>query len=148
MDVLGEHFDFRIRPIEKGDDLSFMDLDNQIFNDIADEDKKILDKWGKGLELTPEEMQQMQKFEAQMKAAQMENGESASDNGLDSVHKLLASQVTPPAFESEPDPDLRFKMKVEFWKKFPFMQKLILFRRTSTMLGLAPEQVGSLFQIS
>ena len=124
---------FTIKPMAPGDDLSVLDVDQQVYANLTEEEKKIIEKIGKGEELTEEESKTIQ--DSNKRARQ----ETAS-NQLGRMHLILAQFVTPPEFDGDID------KKVKFWEGVDFILKTFLTNQIMDKLGFHPDAMVKLFQ--
>lgn len=122
----GKLLKFRIRGVEEGDDLSFLQADASNFIDMPLEERKLMRKYMKGMRLTEKEHELIDEIQAR-------NRRDAAKNSMIAVSKLLEEYVVEP------------KLSKEAWAKFPLNLKLVISNEIMEKLGLGFGETITLF---
>lgn len=124
---------FDIKPIEPGDDMSFLDTDANAYLDLKDEEIKVINKVNKKKRLNKKEKKIYERL------ANNEGG-SMSSTALEMMHQLFAQHVTPPVLDGDKE------ARKAFWITAPFNLKILLFEATMKALGLDQGTTLKLFR--
>ncbi len=114
---------FTVKPIEPGDDMSFLDTDANQYLDLKDEEIKVIEKVNKKKRLNKKEKKIYERL------AKNEGG-AMSSTALKMMHQLFAQHITPPELGGDKE------ARLAFWVKAPFNLKILLFEATMRALGL------------
>jgi hypothetical protein len=129
----GKLIPFKVKPIEPGDDMSFLDTDASAYLDLKDEEIKVIKKVNEGKKLNRKEQQIYNKL------AKNEGG-AMSSGALEMMHSLFAQHVTPPELGGDKE------ARKAFWVTAPFNMKMILFEAVMKALGLDQGSTIKLFR--
>jgi len=131
-DVLVE---FKVKPIEKGDDLSILNIDTQVLEDLPDPDKLILAKERSGAKLTKEERDRLEEIQLLL----FEKSNANIPEMMDAMNEFLAKFITPPDCNGD------IKERKRFWQHTPFKFRVDVMTEALEVLGLGPETSERLF---
>lgn len=136
----GKLLKFNIRPIVEGEDLSFIDLDKNIFADLKPDELKLFRKHLKGEDLTDTEQEKLDEINRK-------SLRNSAEKTYTMMTKLCALFATPPVFEDVPE-ELREAKKIEWWTKTPMNLRLFLGGEILDILGLNFNETIKLFHVS
>lgn len=123
---------FKVKPVESGDDLSYMDVDIDIYADLNSKEQKVIEKVGKGEKLRKGEQKL---YERIMKR----QAQKATGHVNDMLVKLLARHVTPPSFDTVEE-------REKFWETSPVDLRTFLGTQVMGVLGIDRRNTVQLFR--
>jgi len=126
--------DFEILPVDDSRIVDYMNMNIDLFRDYNDDEKKLFMEAQQGGEITPEEQAVVEKMTLELNAI-------AGQEKAKMIDGFLASQLRLP--NSSQDYDKR----LEFWKKFPFLEKWAIVEKVEDRLGLTEKSNEKLFPI-
>ena len=115
--------EFEILPLDDSRVVSTLQTHIELFNDYSKEDLKVWKKAQDGQVVSPEEKQIVERINKEIEDKQ-------SEDRITSMNNFLAAQLRLPNSTSDID------VRVEFWKKFPFITKSAIMIRVENRLGL------------
>lgn len=127
--------DFEILPVDDSRIVDYMQMNIDLFKDYSEEEKKLfIQSQENKQELSPEEKAIVDDMTVKINAL-------AGEEKSKMVDGFLASQLRLP--ESNQD----YTKRVEFWKKFPFMEKWAIVQKVEDRLGLTERSNEELFPV-
>ena len=126
--------DFEILPIDDSRIVDYMQMNIDLFRDYSEEEKRIFIEAQEGKEITREERAMVDKMTRELNAV-------AGQEKANMIDGFLASQLRLP--ESSQD----YSKRLEFWKKFPFLEKWAIVQRVEDRLGLTEKSNEKLFPV-
>lgn len=125
---------FNVKPLTDSRAVQNLQLQLDLFSDFNEREKLIYSKGSNGQGMSREESLVYDKL---VKRA-TDKAQASQD---EMVNKLLSSQLT---LEGS---DAGIDTRLEFWKKFPFTVKMLVFMRVQDKLGLAEVDQEALFRV-
>lgn len=116
-------FKLEVIPV-KDQDLSYIDMDLNIYDDLNNKERQVIDKNFTGEKLTKKEHKMLDEIEAKEKAKQTQKVNEM-------LCMLLANHITWPNHEKN-----TLKQRVAFWKQAPFDFRTYLGEKVLAILGL------------
>lgn len=123
--------EFHVKPLEDSRAVQMLEQHIDIFKDLSDEERKIYDKNSNGQKLDPKE-------EKVLKHINDKITENQTRSQIEEITNFLAYQIEEPK-------SLSLEEKKEFWKKFQFMPRMLLYSRVMNELGLSNQANEDLF---
>lgn len=124
--------DFEILPIDDSRIVDYMEMNIDLFKDYSDEEKELILKVQEGEEVTPEEQAIVEKLSKEI-------NELAGQEKSKMIEGFLASQLRLPNSSQD------YSKRLEFWKKFPFLEKWAIVQKVEDRLGLIERSNEKLF---
>lgn len=123
--------EFHIKPLDDSRAVKMLEQHIDIFKDLSDEEMKIYEKNGAGQKLDPKEERVLEHINKKIT-------ENQTRSQIEEVTNFLAYQIEEPK-------SLSLEEKKEFWKKFQFMPRMLLYSRVMNELGLSNQANEDLF---
>ena len=124
---------FNVAPLTDSRAVQNLQLQIDLFSDFNEKEKLIYNKGSTGQGMSREESLVYDKLVRRVT-------EKAQVSQDEMVNKLLSSQLTLEGSDADID------TRLEFWKKFPFTVKMLVFMRVQDKLGLAEVDQEALFR--
>jgi len=123
---------FEILPVDDSRIVDYMEMNIDLFKDYSDEERELILKVQEGEEVTPEEQAIVEKLSKEINAL-------AGQEKSKMVEGFLASQLRLPNSSQD------YSKRLEFWKKFPFLEKWAIVQKVEDRLGLTERSNEKLF---
>lgn len=125
--------DFQILPVDDSRIVDYMQMNIDLFKDYSNEERNLFLQVQEGKkDLTPEEKAVVQNMTQKINAI-------AGEEKAKMVDGFLASQLRLPNSNQD------YNKRLEFWKKFPFMEKWAIVQEVEDRLGLTEKSNEELF---
>lgn len=124
--------EFEVLPLTDSRAVKAIELHLDLFADYSQREKQIIEKANKGQVLSPEENQILEKISKEIE-------EKADSKKEEIMITLLAHQLR------LPNSNDNLEKRIEFWEKFPFNVKVLIFERVQGKLGLTEYDNKQLF---
>ena len=123
---------FEILPIDDSRVVDYMQMNIDLFKDYSEDERTLFVKAQEGKEITPEEQAVVEKMTVEINAM-------AGHKKSELIDGFLASQLRLPNSSQD------YNKRLEFWKKFPFLEKWAIVQRVEDRLGLTERTNEKLF---
>lgn len=124
--------EFEILPLDDSRVVETLQTHVDLFKDYSREDMLVWTKAQQGSPISPEEEQIVRKMTQEIQ-------DKSSDDRIKSMNHFLASQLRLPESTSD------IEVRIEFWKKFPFIVKSAIMFKVEDRLGLTEQSNEKLF---
>lgn len=127
--------EFEILPLDDSRVVSTLQTHINLFDDYSKEEINLWTKAQQGQVISPEERKIVEKITKEI-------NEKQDEDRIKSMNNFLAAQLRLPNSTSDEN------VRLEFWKKFPFIVKSAIMIRVEDRLGLSDQQDEKLFPTS
>ena len=124
--------DFEILPVDDSRIVDYMQMNIDLFRDYSEDETRIFINAQNGEEVTPEEQAIVDKMTRELNALAGQEKAKMTDG-------FLASQLRLPNSSQD------YNKRLEFWKKFPFLEKWAIVQKVEDRLGLTEKSNEKLF---
>lgn len=126
---------FKVKPIEPGDDLSVMNVDEHIMSELSAYERNLLARGTSGNLKSEQEEEKYLEIVSKMEQQRIAN----LAKEIEKTANFLGTFLSPPEDKAK---------AVEFWKRQNIAMQTIALTRTLEALGLAGRSVERLFQVN
>ena len=124
--------DFEILPVDNSRIVDYMNMNLDLFRDYNEDEKRLFMHAQEGGEITHEEQAVVAKMTKELEEIAGEEKAKLTDG-------FLASQLRLPNSSQD------YNKRLEFWKKFPFLEKWAIVQKVEDRLGLTERSNEKLF---
>lgn len=124
---------FIVNPITDSRVVLNLEAQLNIFNDFTEKEQAIYNKGSTDKPMSKKEQNIYNKLVKRV-------NENTTDKQVKMVNTLLAAQLR------LPNQDLKYKDRLKMWKRFPFMEKMLIFMRVQDQLGITDIDQEKLFR--
>ena len=124
--------DFEILPVNDSRIVDYLEMNIDLFKDYSEEEKRTFMSAQEGEPISPEEQAMVDKMTKELNAIAGEEKSKLIDG-------FLASQLRLPHSSQD------YSKRLEFWKKFPFLEKWAIVAKVEDRLGLTQKSNEKLF---
>jgi len=124
--------EFEILPVDDSRAVDYMQMNIDLFKDYNESEKRLFVEAQQGKPITPEEQAVINKMNKELTAM-------AGQEKSKMVDGFLASQLRLPNSSQD------YNKRLEFWKKFPFLEKWAIVEKVENRLGLTEKSNEQLF---